>query len=299
MGDEFFGQYKAKFIEGATEKGYEDPESIWTDISASGSWSFNKSHAVSYGLVSYWTAWAKANHPTEFAVASLNHARSNDHAVKLLRDMVKNEGLEYVPVDPDNSKIGWSVKDGILVGGLTNIKGIGVVKAKNIVAARAGKRAFTPAMYKTLSAPETDFDIIFPAEHYWGFLYKDPMSYGMDTKPVPIVEVEGKGKEFVFLGCLADRNQRDLNEHVFLQRRGGKIETENKLYLNFKLEDDTDIIGCRINRYQYDSMGRDIAENGRLGSDWYLVRGKMTQNWRIIDVIEIVNLNKYFKVDIK
>ena len=68
----------------------------------------------------------------EFAVASLNHAASIDNAIKLLRDLIKNEGFDYVPVDPDLSGIGWSYTGNKLVGGLTNIKGIADAKAKTI-----------------------------------------------------------------------------------------------------------------------------------------------------------------------
>tara|TARA_R110000744_G_C19371578_1_gene562709 strand:- start:11144 stop:13807 length:2664 start_codon:yes stop_codon:yes gene_type:complete len=300
MGDEFFGKYKEKFIKGALENGYSDEnsEQLWTDISASGSWSFNKSHAISYGLISYWTAWAKANHPMEFAVASLNHASDINNAVKLLRDLTKNEGMEYVPVDPDKSVLGWSVIDGKLVGGLCNIKGIGVAKGRQIIKARSGKSSFTPALFKALSNPKTEFDIIFPCDHYWGHLYRDPVSYQLDEKPIQIVEIDGKG-EYVFIGCLKDRNLRDLNEHVFLSKRGGEIIDEHNLYLNFKLEDDTDMISCKIDRYKYEELGRKIAESGRIGKDYYLVRGRLrNDDWRIIDVMEIVNLNEYFGVKI-
>jgi DNA polymerase III alpha subunit len=299
MGDEFFGKYKDKFIKGAMENGYEESkaEDAWNDISASGSWSFNKSHAVSYGLISYWTAWCKANHPMEFAVASLNHASDNSSAIKLLRDLINNEGMEYVPVDPDRSSIGWSVIDGKLVGGLSNIKGIGPAKAKQIIKSRKGGK-LTPALYKALSNPVTEFDIVFPADHYWGNLYSDPVSYGMDSKPIFIKDIDGIG-EYMFIGCLVDRNMRDLNEHVFLTKRNGELIEENNLYLNFKVVDDTDMISCKIDRYKYESIGRAIAESGRIDKSWYLIRGKITSEWRKIDVLEIINLNDYFKVNIK
>jgi len=67
------------------------------------------------------------------------------------------------------------------------------------------------------------------------------------------------------------------------------------LYLNFKIEDDTDSISCKIGRYKYESIGRDIAEKGRVNKDWYLVSGKITSDYRRVDVEEIVNLNRYFK----
>lgn len=300
MGDEFFSRYKDKFIAGALENGYsqEVSEQLWVDISASGSWSFNKSHAVSYGLVSYWTAYCKANYPAEFAVACLNHATDSDSAIKLLRDFVINEGFSYKPVDPDKSMLGWVADGKTLIGGLTNIKGIGPAKAKQIINARNGKGKLTPSLFKALMQPETELDILFPAEHYFGFLYSDPASAGLDTKPSFIKDVNGRG-EYVIIGKLVDRNLRDLNEQVFLEKRGGERITENRFYLNFKLEDDTDMVSCKIGRLQYEAMGKDIAEKGRVGKDWYLLRGTIKGDWRTLDVSEIVNLNQYYKVEPK
>lgn len=300
MGDEFFGRYKDKFIAGALANGYsqEVSEQLWVDISASGSWSFNKSHAVSYGLVSYWTAYCKANYPAEFAVACLNHATDSDSAIKLLRDFVINEGFSYKPVDPDKSMLGWVADGKTLIGGLTNIKGIGPAKAKQIINARNGKGKLTPSLFKALMQPETELDILFPAEHYFGFLYSDPASAGLDTKPSYIKDVNGRG-EYVIIGKLVDRNLRDLNEQVFLEKRGGERITENRFYLNFKIEDDTDMISCKIGRLQYEAFGKDIAEKGRIGKDWYLLRGTIKGDWRTIDVSEIVNLNSYYKVEPK
>ena len=300
MGDEFFGKFKDKFITGALENGYsaEDSNQLWIDISASGSWSFNKAHAVSYGLVSYWTAWCKANYPMEFAVSCLNNTSDPDNAVKLLRDLIKNEGLEYTPVDPDLSEIGWSYKGNMLIGGLTNIKGIGEAKAKQIINARKNRGSITPSLFKALMTPKTDFDILFPCKHYWDFLYKDPAKYGLHAKPVMINTIDGKGI-YLFIGKLIDRNLRDLNEHVFLTKRNGELITEDNLYLNFKIEDDTDSITCKIGRYQYNKLGKKIAESGRVGLDWYLISGEIKSDWRKIDVKEIVYLNEYFKVVIK
>ena len=300
MGDEFFGKYKSQFIKGAIANGYEEEiaERLWSDISASGSWSFNKSHAVSYGLISYWTAWCKANHPMEFAVASLNNAGNPDNAVKLLRDLVRNDGLKYKAIDPDTSEMEWSVQDGILVGGLTNIKMIGEAKAKKILKAREGKAKLTPALYKALNNPETVFDVIFPADHYWGHLYKEPSKHQLSEQPVFIDTVEDEG-EYVFIGCLIDRNVRDLNEHIFLTKRNNEIIEGDSLFLNFKLEDDTDMISCTISRWKYEAIGRVIAETGKIGKDWYLVKGHIKGEWRRIHVTEIINLNQYFKVKIK
>ena len=110
MGEEFIAKYRDAFIEGAIKNGYSESDSdeLWADIASSGSYSFNKSHAVGYGLVSYWVAWCKANYPMEFAVACLNSLSDPNSASKLLRDMVRNEGFQYSSVDINLSEENWS-----------------------------------------------------------------------------------------------------------------------------------------------------------------------------------------------
>jgi DNA polymerase-3 subunit alpha len=47
----------------------EDAQRVWENINTMGSWSFNRSHAVAYGMVSYWTMVLKAKYPLQFATA--------------------------------------------------------------------------------------------------------------------------------------------------------------------------------------------------------------------------------------
>ena len=295
LGDEFFGRFKEKFLAGCKENGIgeEDANESWNDIAHCGSWIFNKSHAVSYGLISYWTAYFKAHHPLEFAIASLNNARDDEHAIKLLRDMVQNEGMEYDPVNPEKSGIRWSVVDGKLTGGLTNIKGIGEKRAADFIAMRSGKKKPTPSFWKMLENPETNFDVLFPTKHYWGKLFTDPRSYGLLRPPVEIESIDDPG-DYMFVGCLVDRNLRDLNEYTFLKDRDGEIIEDDHLYLNMTVEDDTDSIICTINRWRFEELGgKIIAEQGKVGEDWYLIRGKVQGAWRKINVDSIVNLNEH------
>lgn len=298
LGDEFFGKYKAQFVEGAKESGLTDQEAedIWNDISHSGSWSFNKAHAVSYGLVSYWTAYFKAHYPKEFAVATLNNAKNDEQAVKLLRDFVQNEGLEYVPVDPQKSGLTWSVVNGRLVGGLTNIIGIGDIKADKFIKMREGKIKPTPQFWKIMEDPKTPYDIIFPTDHYFGHLFKDPISYGLPRKPDLIENIDGLG-DFLIVGTIVDRNLRDLNEYTFLKDRNGEVIEDNNLYLNFTVEDDTGTIMCTINRWKFEELGgRVIAEQAKIGYNTYLIKGKIRNQWRKIDVEQIFDLEDYRNV---
>ena len=91
-----------------------------------GSYAFNKSHAVAYGLISYYCCYLKAHYPLEFAAATLNSQKNPSRQLALLRELAL-EGFKYVPFDLEKSTTQWEVdkKSNILIGPLTNIKGIG------------------------------------------------------------------------------------------------------------------------------------------------------------------------------
>ena len=85
LGEEFFNRYWELFKEGAKDQGIEEKEAknIWEHMCTFGSWAFNKSHAVSYAMISYWCGYLKAHHPKEFAVACLRNAKDDDQIIKL------------------------------------------------------------------------------------------------------------------------------------------------------------------------------------------------------------------------
>lgn len=292
LGEEFFNKYKKSFVEGALTNGMklEEIEHVWSNMMTFGSWGFNKSHAISYGLVSFWTAWAKTYYPMEFAAANMNNSRSEDSAIRILRDMVKNEGIDYVAIDPDESVDRWEISSdrNKLIGSLTNIKGIGIKKAKDIMSRRETGRLTKNQVMKLMN-PETPFDILFPAQHYWGEIYSKPWEFGLDRKVENIEDIRGEG-EFVFIGKLVDRNLRDLNEYQSVVKRGGEIIEHDTLFLNMTLEDDTDSIICTIDRFRFEKLGRKIAEQGKVGHDWYLVKGFIKGQWRRVNITEILNL---------
>lgn len=295
LGDEFFSKFKDKFIKGATkENGFtlEDSEALWHDISATGSWTFNKSHAVSYGLVSYWTAWCKAHYPLEFAAANLNNAKSDDSAIRLLRDMVENEGLEYVAIDPDVSDVDWSIQDGVLYGGLTSIDGIGPAKAREIVKKRK-IGGFTPAIVKKLLDPITPFQDIFPCRTRYGMLYENPWDYGLTDGPKHIVDVLEKG-EYIIIGRLMSIDLRDRNDYQSVVKRGGEKVDKYPFYLKMFLEDDTDSIMCMIPPHKFDEMeGKYIAENSKVGETWYMVKGTIQSDWRMLTLHTIYDMTNW------
>jgi len=292
LGDEFFDKYKPKFVEGAVKhSGYDEETAtkVWLDISSMGSYSFNKSHSVAYGLISYWCAYAKAHWPLEFIAASLNNSKDDESSLKILREFYQKEGVDYVPVDPDESHLEWAIVDGKLIGGLTNLNGIGPMKAKNILKIRKGEAKLTPAILKKLTYPETPFDILYPVIHHFGKLYKDPYEYGLKNLKMVSSISEGDG-EISVIGKLISCDDVDANDYQAIAKRGGEKLDGPTMKVHAKIEDDTGIVMCILGRFKYKEMSQQLLRT-KVGDTYFAIVGKVIPGAKIILIDKIANLS--------
>lgn len=293
LGDEFFEGYKEKFLKGAKETGLNEDDSdyLWGQIKHAGNYAFNKAHSVSYCMISYWTAYLKANFPLEFTVSNLNNSKDDEAALKILRDAFIFDGIEYIPFDIEKSKAKWSVEDGKIIGGAINLKGIGIQKANKFISDRSEGKAPTKSILEKIKNPETPFDILFPAKHFWGDIYKRPSLYGLDQSPVEIINIDGKG-EFCFIGMLKEKSIKDLNEYSAIAKRKGKVLDGDSLMVTIKIQDDTDSVMCSVNRFRYhNDIGQDIFENSVEDKDWFIIKGEIVFDYRYIFITDIVKLD--------
>jgi DNA polymerase-3 subunit alpha len=85
----------ARFLDEASGRGYPDDAilDLLDVLVLAGDFAFNKSHAVAYGLISYWTAYLKANHPAEFMAALMSAASDDKQKTALYRDECRRLGL--------------------------------------------------------------------------------------------------------------------------------------------------------------------------------------------------------------
>jgi len=284
MGEEFFNQYWEKFRDGARKRKVSEKQArvIWEKIMTFGSWAFNKSHAVSYGTISYWCAVLKAHYPLEFAASTLTYVRDEEQATRLLREMTEM-GIEFIPVDPKRSEVNWSIQDGQLLGGLINIKRIGEKKAQDILSRRRNGIPLQPGQRKLLTNPETPYDHIFEGQERFGDMYKHPKKYLIESQGLSYIRDIHDNGTYIFLAKIKEKNLRDLNEYQSVVKRGGRIIQRHNLFLNLLLEDDTGTILATIGRFQYETLGKPIIESAKIG-DWYLWKGKIDNNWRKVSI---------------
>lgn len=284
FGKEYFNQFWDKFWEGAkTKMSVEEARKIWDSINSMGSWAFNRSHAVAYGTVSYWCLWLKAHRPLEFAAAILRNAKDDDQSVKVLREL-SLEGYKYRPYDRHLSAANWSVQNGVLVGGLMAIKGVGAKLAETILRKREAGTPFSPREEKLLSAGVTPWDQVFECAERWGHIIRSPLKYGIESRIVTTDTItQDSNGEFVFIAKLREKNLRDHNELKLVDRRKGKRMTGPTAYLNLVLEDDTGSIMANISRWDYARYGLPIIEEGKI-DEWYLWKGSNRAGFRRVNI---------------
>ena len=142
---------RKEFIEGAINNGFDRKisERIWDEeIKKFSSYTFNKSHAVLYSMISFITAYLKAHYPVEFLQANLIHeVNSNTQDAKSNIEKVKKElrqrGVKIVPPDINKSDLSYVlVEDKTLITGLDALKFVGEEAIKDIVAKRPFKSFF-------------------------------------------------------------------------------------------------------------------------------------------------------------
>ena len=129
-----------EFIRGAIANGCPPDEAkvIWDKMNAFSSYSFNKSHAVAYTLMSYWSQWFKVNYPLEFWTTSLQYAAESEIPYRLSE--MKKIGCEIEIRQPDinysESNFTCDESNNRIFYSLNKIKGVGDVAVKAIMETR-------------------------------------------------------------------------------------------------------------------------------------------------------------------
>ena len=134
-----FDVFQDKFIKGASA--YISPNQaldLWHDFEAHAGYSFNKSHAVAYSTLSYWTAWLKFYYPLEFMFALLKNEKDKDGRTEYLIE-AKRMGISIKLPHINDSDFDFKIEGKGIRFGLTGIKFISTNIAEKYIAARPFK----------------------------------------------------------------------------------------------------------------------------------------------------------------
>jgi DNA polymerase-3 subunit alpha len=139
-----FDQFKDRFVKGASNfLRPEAAEELWHDFEAHAGYSFNKSHAVAYSTLSYWTAWLKYYYPIEFMYSLLKNEKDKDARTEYLIE-AKRMGIPVRLPHINESDIDFKIEGKGIRFGLSAIKFI----SDNIASKYIDARPF--ASYKEL-----------------------------------------------------------------------------------------------------------------------------------------------------
>lgn len=316
LGVEGFNKHKAAFVDGATATNnvpIEISDEIWANICTHGSWSFNKSHAVAYALISYLMMYLKVHYRMPFNWANLVTLTDDRKRMYILRDYV-NRGGVVLPVTLNDSSYTWTIENDGLRPGLLEIKGIGKVTAREIIdnqpyanleelRAKTNNRKVHAGVIRAL----TEHHLLTPAGELgdgdpdvWGLQH---MKDTIDDLPVThrIGQLGwGRAHFCQVAGHIIEKNVRDIFEIAWSKR--GEILDPNTIhrpdlpsYINITLEDDTDSVYATFDRYIYPKVREIIFDREAKSDDIFLIKGEKTEGFRKIYAKTIINVSKQMR----
>ena len=126
------------FSDGMRAGGYSDAaiKALWDILVPFSDYAFNKAHTAAYGLVSYWTAYLKANYPAEFMAALLTSVADDKDKMAIYLSECRRMGIQVLPPDVNESAANFTPVGTDIRFGLTAIRNVGANVVDGIVTAR-------------------------------------------------------------------------------------------------------------------------------------------------------------------
>jgi DNA polymerase III subunit alpha len=130
------------FSAGMADKGFSTgaTQAIWDVLVPFSAYGFNKSHTAGYGLVSYWTAYLKANYPAEYMAALLTSVGVNKDKMAVYLSEARRMGIKVLPPDVNESRLRFSAVGADIRFGLGAVRNVGDNVVAGIVKARENGR---------------------------------------------------------------------------------------------------------------------------------------------------------------
>ncbi|NQU66080.1 MAG: DNA polymerase III subunit alpha, partial [SAR324 cluster bacterium] len=136
---EVLQEQRQNFIDGCQKKeiNAQLANAIFDLIDKFAGYGFNKSHSAAYALISYQTAWLKANYPVDFMAALLTTERNKPDSVVKLISECQEMNIQVLPPDINDSDLIFTAHDGKIRFGLNAIKNVGAAALETILHERS------------------------------------------------------------------------------------------------------------------------------------------------------------------
>jgi DNA polymerase-3 subunit alpha len=115
---------------------------LWEVLIPFSDYAFNRAHSAGYGVVSFWTAYLKANYPTEYMAALLTSVRDDKDKSALYLSECRRMGIKVLPPDVNESDAEYTPRGKDIRFGLAAIRNVGEGVVASVKAARESKGAF-------------------------------------------------------------------------------------------------------------------------------------------------------------
>jgi len=116
---------------------------LWEVLIPFSDYAFNRAHSAGYGVVSFWTAYLKANYPTEYMAALLTSVRDDKDKSALYLSECRRMGIKVLPPDVNESDAEYTPRGKDIRFGLAAIRNVGEGVVASVKASRESKGAFT------------------------------------------------------------------------------------------------------------------------------------------------------------
>jgi DNA polymerase-3 subunit alpha len=115
------------FRDGMRANGYSDEaiNKLWEVLVPFSDYAFNKAHTAGYGLVSYWTAYLKANYPAEYMAALLTSVKDDKDKSAVYLNECRRMGIKVLPPDVNESESDFAPRGSDIRFGLSAIRNVG------------------------------------------------------------------------------------------------------------------------------------------------------------------------------
>ena len=142
--EELDKQFEA-FSAGMAERGYSMAavKTLWDILLPFSDYAFNKAHSAAYGMVSYWTAYLKANYPAEYMAAVLTSVKDDKDKMAIYLNECRRMKIQVLPPDVNESESNFTPVGKDIRFGLSAIRNVGVNVVDAIVSARREKGRYT------------------------------------------------------------------------------------------------------------------------------------------------------------
>jgi len=133
------------FSAGMVERGYsmDAVQTLWDILLPFSDYAFNKAHSAAYGLVSYWTAYLKANYPAEYMAAVLTSVKDDKDKMAIYLNECRRMGIKVLPPDVNESEATFTPVGADIRFGLSAVRNVGINVVDAVVAARREQGRFT------------------------------------------------------------------------------------------------------------------------------------------------------------